>query len=181
MQLTKILLQTCILMGVINLAVAKPPFQVLQSCINTKAYNDQVTIDELGTAGPVNKSLAGCENQYDRIFQGSSFGTLTCQNKFFLIINDKKIDPKTAENMSINPLIKAGEAFTKRALWYKFDYLDQSYLCILAPLAEQGIGSAHNQYYLIENAFDKHLTPKLYFYFLDKDIAPSDNQHYLPQ
>jgi len=74
--------------------------------------------------------------------------------------------------MSINPEIKPGTFFTPRAIWYKIDRGKQSYLCIFAPLAEQSVGSAYNQYYIVENAFDVNLNPVLYFYFLDKNIAP---------
>ena len=36
-------------------------------------------------AEPADKSLDGCKNQYDRIFQERAFGTLTCQNKIYHI------------------------------------------------------------------------------------------------
>ncbi len=172
MQLIKYLFTTCILIGFINPILANPPYQILQTCMNDKPYNDQITIQELEGAGPADKSHDGCKNQYDRIFQERAFGTLTCQSKFYLVINGKRIDPELSKNYSINPEIKPGMFFTPRALWYKIDYENKEYLCILAPLAEQGIGSAYNQYYIVENAFDKSLTPELYFYFLTKNIAP---------
>jgi hypothetical protein len=45
-----------------------------------------------------------------------------------------------------------------------------------SSLSEHGIGAAYNQYYLVENAFDNHLTPKLYYYFLDKDVVPIESK-----
>lgn len=172
MQLIKILIGTIILLGFTNSALTSPPFQILRTCMKGEPYNDKITITMIEGAGPADKSMDGCKNQYDRIFQERSFGTLTCQNKFYLVINDKKIDPKLATNMSINPEIKPGTVFTQRALWYKIDQSKRSYLCIFAPLAEQGIGSSYNQYYIVENAFDVNLNPEVYFYFLDKNIAP---------
>ena len=74
--------------------------------------------------------------------------------------------------MSINPEIKPGVEFTNRALWYKINQDNNNYLCIRAPLAEQGIGATFEQYYIVENAFDLNSTPEIYFYFLDKDVVP---------
>lgn len=173
MQLINCLMGLFLLTGCTNLVQAtSPPFQILQTCMRGEPYNNDITINMIDGAGPADKSLDGCENQYDRIFQGLSFGTLTCQNKFYLLINGKKIDPKLATNKSINPEIKPGTVFTQRALWYKIDHKEKTYLCIFAPLAEQGVGSSYNQYYLAENAFDIDLDPKLFFYFLHKNIAP---------
>jgi hypothetical protein len=172
MQLIKILIGSLLLIGFTNPVLAAPPFQILRTCMSGKPYNDKITITMIEGAGPADKSLDGCKNQYDRIFQERAFGTLTCQNKFYLVINGKKTDPQLATNMSINPEIKPGTVFTPRALWYKIDQNEKSYLCIFAPLAEQGVGSSYNQYYIVENAFDVNLNPELYFYFLDKNIAP---------
>ena len=74
--------------------------------------------------------------------------------------------------MSVNPEIVPGVPFTQRAIWYKINYDDKDWLCILAPLSEQGVGSAHNQYYIINNAFSPNLNPELYYYFLDENIVP---------
>lgn len=178
MQLIKIFISLFILIGIINPTLATPPFQILRTCMDDKPYNDKITISMIEGAGPADKSLPGCKNQYDRIFQERSFGTLTCQNKFYLIINDKKIDPKLANNLSINPEIKPGTVFTPRAIWYKIDQEEKSYLCILAPLAEQGIGSSYNQYYLVENAFEENSIPIIYYYFFNKDISPITSEHF---
>ena len=82
------------------------------------------------------------------------------------------MDPEKAINHSMNPEIKPGVEFTTSSLWYKINFENQDYLCIYAPLSEQGVGASHNQYYIIENAFDAKLEPKLYYYFLDKNIVP---------
>lgn len=161
-----------ILFSLLKPAFAIPPFQILKTCIDRKPYDDKLTLIELDDASASDKPLDDCEDQYTIKFNGHTFGSSTCKNKFYLIINGKKINPALAENRSINPEIKPGVEFTPRAMWYKIDYENTEYLCILAPLAEQGIGSAHNQYYIIENAFNKPSNPALYFYFLDKNIAP---------
>jgi hypothetical protein len=177
MQIRKILITTIILIGFTNLSFSLPPFQVLQTCMKGKPYNDKSTIIMLDDAGAAEQPFEGCEDQYDFKFNGHTYGMLTCQDKFYLIINDKKIDSAQAKNLSINPEIQPGEAITPRALWYKIDYENNSYLCILAPLAEQGVGAARNQYYIVENAFDETLTPKLYFYFFDKNITPITSKY----
>jgi hypothetical protein len=166
------LLTGLVLIALSSVCHTEPPFQILRTCINGKPYNDGININMIEGAGPADKSLPGCEDQYDRIFQGHAFGTLSCNDKFYLVINDKKIDPALADNFSINPEIKPGGDFTPRAIWYKIDQDEKAYLCIYAPLAEQGIGASYNQYYLVENAFDINTVPELYFYFFDKDIAP---------
>ena len=168
----KRLLGVFILSSFIYPCLAVPPFQILRTCMDIKPYDDKVKMTRLDRDGYADSSLEDCQDQYDRSINGHIYGTLTCHDKFYFIIKDKKIDPEKAKNMSINPEIKPGVEFTTRALWYKIDYENKEYLCILAPLAEQGVGSAHNQYYIIENAFDKKLNPELYFYFLDKNIAP---------
>ncbi|MBJ16533.1 MAG: hypothetical protein CMF38_07915 [Legionellaceae bacterium] len=172
MQIKKSIIIISILIFLINSSIAAPLFQILQTCINNKPYNDMVTITKLPNEGAADQRLDGCEEQYEFIFNAHTYGTVICNNKFYLIVYDTKIDPKLANNRSINPEIKPGVEFTPRAIWYKIDYKHKAYLCILAPLTEQGIGSSYNQYYVIENAFDASSTPKLYFYFLDKNIAP---------
>lgn len=148
---------------------AAPPFEVLRSCIDINPYNDQIVIKRLEGAGMAEKSMEGCEDQYDRLIDGHVFGTLTCNEKFYFVINDKKYDPELAKNYSINPEIKPGVEFSKE-IWYKIDYEKKAYLCIYASLSDSGIGAAYNQYYIIENAFDKN--PELYYYFFEKNIVP---------
>jgi hypothetical protein len=172
MQMIKRLLGAIVLSCSINVCLAAPPFQILRTCMDINPYNNKVKMTRLDGEGYADHSLQGCQDQYDRSINGHIYGSLTCNDKFYLIINDKKVDPEKARNMSINPEIQPGVEFTTRALWYKIDYENKEYLCILAPLSEQGVGSAHNQYYIIENAFDNKLNSELYFYFFDKNIAP---------
>ena len=151
---------------------AEPPFQILRICMDNEPFEKSGTITELDGDGYAKKSLEGCEDQYDRTIDGHLYGTLFCKDKFYMIIRDKKMDPEKAVNHSMNPEINPGVAFTTRSLWYKINFDKQDYLCIYAPLAEQGVGASHNQYYIIENAFDVTLDPKIYYYFLDKNITP---------
>ena len=53
-----------------------------------------------------------------------------------------------------------------------------TYLCILAPLSESGVGAALSQYYIIENAFNTNAVPSVYYYFFDKDIIPITSAHF---
>lgn len=172
MQLIKNLFRTFLLVGVISPCWALPPVPVLRTCVDNQPFNDKVSMSELDGDGFADKSMDGCKEQFDREVNGHLYGTLSCNNKFYLLINDKKIDPSLANNMSINPEIKPGVEFTTRSMWYKIDFEKKEYVCILAPLSEQGVGSSHKQYYIIETAFDPKQNPVLYFYFFDKNIVP---------
>ena len=149
-------LNMLILLGTTLSCYAEPPFQVLRMCIDNEPFEKQ----------------GGCEDQYDITIDGHLYGTIRCKDKFYMIIRDKKMDPEKAINHSMNPEINPGVEFTTSSLWYKINFANQDYLCIYAPLSEQGVGASHNQYYIVENAFDEQLDPKIYFYFLDKNIAP---------
>lgn len=169
-----------ILMGLVflNQSYSKPPFEILRSCIDLKPRNSAITLTELvdGTVSKVNE--ANCENQYSETFNGHLYGMVTCNDIFYLIINDQKVQANTAINMSVNPEIKPGNIFTNRAMWHKIDQNDTSYLCIQAALTESGIGAAYSQYYIIENAFNTNTAPSVYFYFFEKDIIPITSKHY---
>lgn len=154
-----------------KLAFALPSFEIIRTCIDNAPYNEKIKYTRLDGGGVTEQPIKGCENQYHRLIDGHTYGTLTCNEKFYFIINDKKIDPGLAENYSMNPEIKPGVEFTS-SLWYKIEYENKSYLCVFSSLSQHGIGSAYNQYYLVENVFDNHLIPKLYYYFRDKDVVP---------
>lgn len=172
MQVIKNLFKILLVAGSISSTLASPPIPVLRTCIDNTPYNDKVSLSELDGDGFSDESMDGCEEQYDREVDGRLYGSLSCNDKFYLIINDKKIDPELANNMSVNPEIKPGVEFTTRSIWYKIAFEDKQYACIVAPLAEQGVGAAYTQYYIIENAFDDTQNSELYFYFFDKNIVP---------
>lgn len=172
MQMIKIIFAMLILTYFIIPCSAQPPFQVLRTCMDLKPYDNENKITRLDGAGYAAKSMDGCEDQYDREINGHIYGTLICNQKFYFIINDKKIDPELAVNRSINPEIKPGIEFTTRSLWYKIDHIGKEYICIYAPLAEQGVGASRIQYYIIEYAFDKKRTPQVTYYFFHRNIAP---------
>lgn len=172
MQISTNLFRIFLLVSIISPTWALPPIPVLRTCVDNEPYNEQVSMSELDGNGFADKSLAGCEDQYDREVNGHLYGTLNCNNKFYLLVNDKKIDPSLAKNMSINPEIKPGDEFTIRSIWYKIDFEKKEYICILAPLSEAGVGSSSKQFYIIEQAFDPKKNPELYFYFFDKNIVP---------
>lgn len=174
----KNLLSIMILSGMTVTCFASPSYEVVNTCINTEPYKHKSTIERLEGGGYEEKILEGCEDQFDLLLNGFRYGSVRCNDKFYLIIRDKKIDPAKAENNSINPQIKPGVEFSIRSLWYKIGFENKEYLCIYAPLSEQGAGASRNQYYIIENAFDARLDPKLYFYFFDKDIAPVFNESF---
>jgi hypothetical protein len=171
MQLRNIWMFSTCLTFFTSFVFAAPPFEILRSCIDNKPYNEKIEYTRLDGDGVAEKSMDGCEQQYDRLIDGHAFGTLSCNEKFYFVINDQKIDPKLAENYSINPEIQPGGEFSS-SVWYKIDYENRSYLCIFSSLSDHGVGGAYNQYYIVENAFDNKLIPKLFYYFLDKDVVP---------
>ena len=154
-----------------KLTFALPSFEILRTCMVNTPYNEEIKYIKLEGGGVPDQPMQGCENQYHRLIDGHAFGTLTCNEKFYFIINDKKNDPSLAENYSINPEINPGVEFTSSS-WYKIEFKNKLYLCIFSSLSQHGIGAAYNQYYIVENAFDKNLAPKLYYYFLDKNVVP---------
>lgn len=172
MQLIKYLIGIFLSIGFITQCLADPPFQILQSCINGEPYNNEITLSRIDGPGRASKSLYGCENQYGGIVNEKAFGTLWCNDEFYLILNDQKVNPRLAKNRSVNPNVKPGLEFTIRSLWYKIVYKKQSYLCILAPLSENGYAASYSQYYIVKNAFNDKEKPELYFYFLDVVVAP---------
>ncbi|MGL5741581.1 MAG: hypothetical protein ACRCXC_03020 [Legionella sp.] len=177
MPMIKLLFKMLILTSITITCFAVPPFQILRTCIDGQPFEDMVAITRIDGDGYADKSMDGCEEQHDRSIDGHIYGTLMCHDKFYFIIRDKKIDPEKEVNKSINPEINPGVWFTTRSLWYRIALENKEYLCIRAPLSEQGVGAAHNQYYIIENAFDASLAPKVYFYFLEENIAPITSPH----
>lgn len=168
-----------ILVGLLllNHSYSQPPFEILRSCIDLKPQNSAITLTRLldGTVSKVNET--NCEDQFSLTYNGHLYGMVTCNDIFYLIINDKKIKASTAINMSVNPEIEPGYIFTNRAMWHKIDQNNESYLCIQAALTESGAGSAFSQYYIIENAFNSNVVPSVYYYFFEKNIMPITSPH----
>ena len=161
----------------LNSGYADPPFEILRSCIDLKPQNPSITLTELvnGFVSEVNEP--NCEDLFSETYEGHVYGMVTCNDIFYLIINDQKIQASTVINMSINPEIPPGFIFTNRAMWHKIDLNNKSYLCIQAALTESGTGSWMRQYYIAENAFEPQATPTVYYYFFEKDIIPITSKH----
>lgn len=70
------------------------------------------------------------------------------------------------------------DSISDRAGWYKIDKENKSYLCIKSALIESGDGSSLSQYYIAEHAFDNNVSPVVYYYFFNKDIIPTDSEHF---
>jgi len=162
----------------LNQGYAEPPFETLRSCIDLKPKSSSIKITSLEDDGVAEVNENNCYGQYDRKFNGHLYGTVTCNDVFYLIINGKKIKLDNAINKSVNPEIKPGLPFSIRALWNKIDQNGESYLCIEDSLSESGVGAAHNQYYIIENAFEENSVPIIYYYFFYKDIIPITSEHF---
>ncbi|WP_229776949.1 hypothetical protein, partial [Alicyclobacillus cellulosilyticus] len=78
-------------------------------------------IADLEDDGFISTPDAFCEAQYSRHFGTHFFGTVVCEDEFFLILNHKKVRLDTAINHSLNSKIKPGIPFSVRSFWKKID------------------------------------------------------------
>ena len=166
--LSTLLIQTCF---------AKPPFEVLRSCIDEEPNNSSITITDIDNGSYSALPEKDCEEQFEISYNRDVYGSVMCNDKRYLIIASKKISLETAVNISMNPEIKPGLLYPDDSSWLKIDFNHQSYLCINGPLSQSGTGSAVGQYYIVENAFKKIGMPKVYYYFFNKDIIPITSEH----
>jgi hypothetical protein len=162
----------------LNLSYAEIPFETLRTCIDLKPHNNSIKLTPLEDKGVATVNETNCEDQYNREFDAHVYGTVTCDNTLYLIVNNKKIKLNTAINKSINPEIRPGFPIFITSEWYKIDDDNKSYLCIQSALSESGPGSSLSQYYIVENAFDLKASPIVYYYFFNKDITPITSDHF---
>jgi len=157
---------------------SKPSFEVLRSCIDEKPYNNNVAISSRDNGSYAENHEKNCEEPFEVNFDNKIFGTVRCNDKFYLVVNNHKINLEKAENMSVNPEIKPGIVYPTDTSWLKIDFKNQSFLCLNGPISRAGAGSNIGQYYIIENAFINKVTPTIYYYFFDKDIIPITSEHF---
>lgn len=156
---------------------AKPPFEVMSSCIDEEPKNANVIITDIDNGSYATHPEKNCEDQFEITFNHELYGAVVCSDKRYFIIAKQKINLDTAENMSINPEIKPGILYPEDSSWLKVDFNNKSYLCVNGPISRSGTGSSIGQYYIIESAFEKNERPKVYYYFLNKDIVPITSDH----
>lgn len=156
---------------------AQPPFEVLRSCIDEKSYNNQVTINIKDDGSYADNHEDNCEERFEVSFDNTMYGFVICADISYLVVNEHKINLQNAENRSVNPEIKPGMLYPTDTSWSKIDFKNQSYLCLNGPISRSGTGSNIGQYYIIENAFDKNITPIIYYYFFNKEITPITSEH----
>ncbi len=168
----------CLLSMLLNQScLAKPPFEVLRSCIDEEPKNVNVTITDIDNGSYSAILEKHCVEQFEISFNREYYGSVICNDKRYLIIASQKISLETAENMSINSEIKPGILYPDDSSWLKIDFHHKSYLCINGPISRSGTGSAIGQYYVVENAFEKTVMAKIYYYFFNKDIIPITSEH----
>lgn len=156
---------------------AKPSFEVLRSCIDEEPKNSDITITDIDNGSYSATPEKHCEEQFEISFNHEFYGSVMCKNKRYLIIAKQQISLETAENLSTNPEIKPGLLYPDDSSWLKIDFNHESFLCINGPISRSGTGSSVGQYYIVENAFEKTKTPKIYYYFFNKDIIPITSEH----
>lgn len=144
------------------------PAEVLRTCMDDEPRNKSIKLMQLDVEGMATKNEPNCEDQYNRRFEGNIYGKVTCNNIHYLIVNNKKIELKSAINRSVSRSIAPGDDFTYRSFWYKIDQGSQSFLCVKSPMADSGVWDSVYQYYIVENAFDPKASPVLYYYFFGK-------------
>lgn len=147
-----------------------PALEFLQSCTHSKPANALITMTLLDGFGSVNDADTQCKNHFDTEINGQIYGAVVCNEQPYIIIADKKISTATAENYSMNALVKPDIPILRFSQWWRMDKGDTSYLCIQTPLSDTGSAANSWQYYLIEDAFNvnKAIYP-MYYYFFDKN------------
>lgn len=145
------------------------PAEVLQTCIDFEPKNKSIKRIELPFEGVASKNEPNCEDQYNWYFEGNLYGKVVCNNISYLILNNKKVELKSAINRSVNRDEAPGRDFTYHNFWYKIDQDNQSFLCIKSPMTDSGVGNSVYHYYIVENAFNPKASPVLYYYFFEKE------------
>jgi hypothetical protein len=142
----------------------------MKSCIDQKPVNPSITITNIavGSAEFIEKPDPGCEEQYEMTFNGNVYGSTVCQDNSYFIVSGKKIRVDTAQDVTKNPHQNPGYVFSHLSSWLKIDKEHNSYLCIAGPVALSGAAAARGQYYIIEYAFEKQVTPAVFYYYFDQ-------------
>lgn len=150
---------------------AMPPVEVIQSCKNNNPANKSVIMTEIEGIGYNKDSEPNCKNQFDTEIDGKFYGSVTCDDKPYLIIADHKVELESANNYSTNPAIKPTTAIAQVAGWWKIiDSKKHSYICIESPLSNTGTASNAYQYFIVEDPFNlKKSNYDVFFYFFEKN------------
>lgn len=155
---------------------AEPPVEVITSCVDHKAIRPTVTVTKLDAPRYIDPTEAGCDPRFENSIPNLLYGSIECNNKGYIIINNQRILLGDANNFSVNPAIYPGLEGNRIDLgadWLKIDFNNNSYLCVEQSLSDSGKGAAANQYYIVENPYGNNAT--LNYYFFEKDIFPIIN------
>jgi hypothetical protein len=169
MRLKKIMIITSML--IFSSLHAMPPYKVLQSCREQKAYNEYVTYKALGRSHFTHSNDPKCDDLIYNIgiSEDEHFQYRFCE-KDYLVIHGKDVDISKALNLSVTGVVYPHYLIPHASSWSKITFEDKAYLCISGPLSQSGYGAANLQYYIVEHAFDPEAPPALYFYFFNKNI-----------
>jgi hypothetical protein len=159
----------CLLFSSFNV-LALPPVEVIHSCKNNQAPNNQTTLTPIMIPEDKETTEKGCDFYAESELDTVSYGLIVCNKQQYILINHKKYDLKTVQNHSINPSIKPGGYIQSPSPWSRIDFSGASYLCIDAPLSDSGHGASLDQYYIVEHAFDNKPI-EIHYYFFDKDVT----------
>ncbi|MDX1838860.1 hypothetical protein DIZ81_13960 [Legionella taurinensis] len=152
-------------------AWATPSIEILQSCKNAEPANNSISMEELDAPGVEQTVEAGCEEKYELTYNHQKFGSITCNNEGYLIINSNRIKLTSAANFSVNPAVKPDTPLLLTAQYWKITKENESYLCVASAIDQSGSRSGSAQYYIAENAFNSDPV-SLYFYYFDRESLP---------
>lgn len=65
-----------VMVSLFNPCYAHIPFQILQTCMKNKPYDENITIEEIGDEGAADNPMNGCDDHYEFIYDKHAYGTL---------------------------------------------------------------------------------------------------------
>src|SRR5271170_1310795 len=88
-----------------SITIATPPFEVMFSCRDSKAYSGDMKMTEMHgeSVGDYAGVDPGCETQRMMLFENKFYGSTICADKDYLIVNSKNLNVGEAQNNSSHP------------------------------------------------------------------------------
>ncbi|MGQ3892192.1 hypothetical protein [Legionella sp. CNM-4043-24] len=164
---------SCVISFYTSLLFAAPPAEVISSCVNNHAVSPTVTIDALEQPRLIEMPETGCEDHYENSIDNLTYGGIFCNDYGYITLNNQRIKLSDAVNYSVNPAMKPGEKGDKLDLWarwFKIDFSNNTWLCIVSA-PSSGDGGSEAEYYIVENPYSS--SPILNYHFFKDDLIPA--------
>lgn len=155
-------------------SLAGLPKNVIESCKKGSASDNSIVVTDIGNLGLVRDSNGKCNNHYLTEYKGKYYGFITCNDKPYFIIHEKKYAIADAVLESEKPYEPSLAILRDGTYWLKIDDSQRTYLCVRGPSddfgGEKNRSIALSQFYIAANAFDKNEPVKLYFYYYHPEL-----------